>query len=101
MLDNSAVMSLPQLADGNVHNVNNLPIVIAGSSGGYLKQGASVNLEGAALGTGNSEASCTAPGDESQLNTGPTTGRKEWLAWPPPGVTPAIAYEFQIVDCGE
>src|SRR5688572_29949015 len=32
MLDNSAVMWLPQFADGDAHNVNNPPIVIAGSS---------------------------------------------------------------------
>ena len=58
MLDNSMVMWLPELADGNAHNNNNLPIVIAGSAGGYLKQGASVNLDTKTLGTGNSEASC-------------------------------------------
>lgn len=59
MLDNSAVMWLPELADGNAHNNNNLPIVIAGGAGGYLKQGVSVNLDTAAtLGTGNSEAAC-------------------------------------------
>lgn len=59
MLDNSAVMWLPELADGNAHNNNNLPIVIAGGAGGYLKQGVSVNVEGRELGTGNSEASCS------------------------------------------
>ena len=60
LLDHSAVIWLPELADGNVHNNNNLPIVIAGSMGGYFKQGVSVNVEGGrALGTGNSEASCT------------------------------------------
>jgi len=59
MLDNSAVMWLPELADGNAHNNNNLPIVIAGSCGGYLKQGVSVNVDGATLGTGNSEADCS------------------------------------------
>ena len=32
MLDNSMVMWLPELADGNAHNNNNLPIVIAGSA---------------------------------------------------------------------
>ena len=45
MLDNSMVMWLPELADGNAHNNNNLPIVIAGSAGGYLKQGQSINLD--------------------------------------------------------
>ena len=58
MLDNSVVMWLPELADGNAHNNNNLPIVIAGSAGGYLKQGVSMNLDTKTLGTGNSEASC-------------------------------------------
>ncbi|MFO7181644.1 MAG: DUF1552 domain-containing protein [Pseudomonadota bacterium] len=62
MLDNSAVMWLPELADGNAHNNNNLPIVIAGSAGGYLKTGVSVNVEGGTLGTGDSEASCSGEG---------------------------------------
>lgn len=62
MLDNSAVMWLPELADGNAHNNNNLPVVIAGSAGGYLKTGVSVNLESNALGTGDSEASCSGEG---------------------------------------
>ncbi len=44
MLDNSAVMWLPELGDGNAHNNDKLPIVIAGSAGGYLKQGQSVTL---------------------------------------------------------
>src|SRR5690606_11715121 len=45
MLDNSATMWLPELSDGNAHNNDNLPIVIAGSMGGYLKQGVSVNAD--------------------------------------------------------
>jgi hypothetical protein len=73
MLDNSAVMWLPELADGNAHNNNNLPIVIAGSSGGYLKQGVSVDLDAKALGVGNSEASC-ATGTTVSFNTGSSTG---------------------------
>lgn len=74
MLDNSAVMWLPELADGNAHNNNNLPIVIAGSAGGYFKQGQSVNLDTKTLGTGNSEASCTATSDAVGFNTGSNTG---------------------------
>jgi hypothetical protein len=58
MLDNSAVMWLPELGDGNAHNNNNLPIVIAGSAGGYLKQGVSVLLDTKSPGVGNSEAAC-------------------------------------------
>lgn len=74
MLDNSAVMWLPELADGNAHNVNNLPIVIAGSAGGYLKQGASVNLEGTPLGPGNSEAYCGGDGQQIGVDTGSAGG---------------------------
>jgi hypothetical protein len=73
MLDNSAVMWLPELADGNAHNNNNLPIVIAGSAGGYLKQGVAVNLAGGTLGTGNSEASCV-NGSDVGFGTGSRGG---------------------------
>jgi hypothetical protein len=45
MLDNSAVMWLPELSDGNRHNNDSLPVVIAGSLGGYLKQGQAVKLD--------------------------------------------------------
>jgi hypothetical protein len=76
MLDNSAVMWLPELADGNAHNNNNLPIVIAGSAGGYLKTGQSINLDAKSktLGTGNSEASCTNGNTSVGFNTGSSTG---------------------------
>ena len=40
MLDNTATMWLQELSDGNAHNLNNLPIIIAGGAGGYLKTGA-------------------------------------------------------------
>jgi hypothetical protein len=74
MLDNSAVMWLPELADGNAHNNNNLPIAIAGSMGGYLKQGVSVNVDSKTLGTGNSEASCSGTSTDVGFNTGSSTG---------------------------
>jgi hypothetical protein len=74
LLDNTATMWLPELADGNAHNTNNLPIVIAGSAGGYLKQGHVVNLEGGKLGTGNSEADCTGDDTSVGFGTGSNTG---------------------------
>lgn len=58
LLDNTATMWLPELSDGNAHNLNNLPILIAGSAGGYLKQGYAVNVEGKTIGVGASEDSC-------------------------------------------
>jgi hypothetical protein len=51
-------MWLPELSDGAAHNLNNLPILIAGSAGGYLKQGHAVNVEGAPIGLGGSSNSC-------------------------------------------
>jgi hypothetical protein len=72
LLDNTATMWLPELSDGAAHNLNNLPILIAGSAGGYLKQGVAVNAEGTPIGGGNSDNSCqdgTNKGD-----TGSTTG---------------------------
>jgi hypothetical protein len=73
MLDHSGVMWLPELADGNAHNNNNLPIVIAGSMGGYLKTGQAINLDTKTLGTGNSEASCT-DGTDVGFGTGSQGG---------------------------
>ncbi len=72
LLDNTATIWLPELSDGNAHNLNNLPIVIAGSAGGYLKQGAIVNVEGGQIGRGNSEGSCTNGGTIG--NTGSSRG---------------------------
>jgi hypothetical protein len=58
LLDNTATTWLQEFSDGSAFNLNNMPIVIAGSAGGYLKQGVAVNVEGAPIGPGNSEASC-------------------------------------------
>ncbi len=73
MLDNCAVTWMPELADGNAHNTNNLPIVIAGSLGGYLKQGEVVDLEGS-IDTGNSEASCSDGATSVGFNTSSRKG---------------------------
>jgi len=68
VLDNTATTWLQEFSDGSACNLNNMPIVIAGSAGGYLKQGVAVNVEGTALGPGNSEASC-AEGGSGQVDT--------------------------------
>ncbi len=76
MLDNTATMWLQELSDGAAHNLNNLPIVIAGSAGGYLKQGYAVNVEGkGTIGVGSSDNSC-ADGTTSGTigNTGSSGG---------------------------
>lgn len=74
LLDSTATMWLPELSDGAAHNINNLPILIAGSAGGYLKQGAAVNVEspGKNISNGASTSSCQNGGNIG--NTGSTGG---------------------------
>src|SRR6185503_9571842 len=46
LLDNSATVWFQEMSDGNSHNLNNMPILQAGSCGGYFKTGWAVNVEG-------------------------------------------------------
>jgi hypothetical protein len=46
LLDNTATVWLNEHSDGNAHNLNNLPILQAGSCGDYFKVGQAVNVEG-------------------------------------------------------
>ncbi len=71
VLDNSATIWMPELSDGDAHNLNNLPILIAGSAGGKLKQGVAVNVEGRDIGPGSSESGCN-----EQMNTSGFTGSR-------------------------
>ena len=50
LLDNTATVWFQEMSDGNSHNLNNLPILQAGSCGGYFKTGMAVNVENAAHG---------------------------------------------------
>ena len=73
LLDNTATMWLPELSDGAAHNLNNLPIVIAGKAGGYLKTGQVINVEGTGTPSmGNSDMSCANGGNIG--NTGSSGG---------------------------
>ena len=66
-------MWLPELSDGAAHNLNNLPIVIAGRRGGYLKTGQVDQRRGTGTPqTGNSEGSCVNGGNIG--NTGSSGG---------------------------
>lgn len=63
LLDNTATVWFNEMSDGNAHNLNNLPIIQAGSAGGYFKTGWTVNVDNkntgsATLSQGNSEAQC-------------------------------------------
>jgi hypothetical protein len=54
LLDNSVVMYTNELSDGKEHNFMDLPYVLAGSAGGYFKQGEHVLL-GSAQNTGGDD----------------------------------------------
>jgi uncharacterized protein DUF1552 len=60
LLDNSATVWFQEMSDGDSHNLNNLPILQAGSAGGYFKTGWAVNVDGgkADLTVGHSEDEC-------------------------------------------
>jgi hypothetical protein len=75
LLDHTATLWLQEFSDGNVMNLNNMPILIAGSANGALKQGVAVNVEGGELGRGNSE-DCCGPDDNDliTMTTGSTGG---------------------------
>jgi hypothetical protein len=67
-------MWLQEFSDGSAFNLNNMPIVIAGSAGGYLKQGVAVNVEGAPIGPGNSEANCADGVNKPSVSNGSLGG---------------------------
>jgi hypothetical protein len=69
VLDNTATVWFQEMSDGAAFNLNNLPIVQAGSAGGYFKTGWTVNVEdgSSSLTQGNSEAACT-PTTSDMLN---------------------------------
>jgi hypothetical protein len=73
LLDSTATVWFQEMSDGNAHNLNNLPIVQAGSMGGYFKTGWAVNVDtsntGAANMTGgNSESQCADGSTSGQVN---------------------------------
>jgi hypothetical protein len=76
VLDNTATVWFNEMSDGNAHNLNNAPILQAGSAGGYFKTGWIVNVDtgspGAAdLSNGNSMSSCM-DGTANQMINGTT-----------------------------
>jgi hypothetical protein len=60
LLDNTATVWFQEMSDGNSHNLNNLPLLQAGSCGGYFKVGQAVNVEdgSANLSGGHSDEDC-------------------------------------------
>jgi hypothetical protein len=86
LLDNSAAVWFNEMSDGNAHNLNNAPIIQAGSAGGYFKTGWIINVDPGAPGAadlsgGNSMSAC-ANGTASEMINGTTqsTGTPAKLA---------------------
>ncbi|HKU38324.1 MAG TPA: DUF1552 domain-containing protein [Polyangiales bacterium] len=73
VLDNSAAVWFNEMSDGNAHNLNNAPIIQAGSAGGYFKTGWIINVESGAadLTVGNSLSACM-DGTSNQMINGTT-----------------------------
>jgi hypothetical protein len=86
LLDSSAVVWFNQFSDGLAHNLNNLPIVQAGSCGGYFKTGWTINVDttnpGAVdLSQGNSTSQCTdGTSDQTADGINQGTGTDRMLA---------------------
>lgn len=72
MLDNCLVTWTQEISDGAAHNTNNQPMVIAGSGGGYIKQGVIVQLDSKVSDRGKSTFEC-GPNDKD-TDTGFTSG---------------------------
>jgi len=81
-LDNSAAVWFQDVSDGAARNLNNLPIIQAGSAGGYFKTGWAVNVDDGSpnLSNGNSESVCM-PGTPDMIDcTTQSTGTDAKLA---------------------
>lgn len=78
LLDSSAAVWFQEMSDGNAHNLNNLPIIQAGSCGGYFKTGWTINVDtkntaAANLSVGNSKSQCM-DGTSDQMANGVNQG---------------------------
>ncbi|MEI9941864.1 MAG: DUF1552 domain-containing protein [Pseudomonadota bacterium] len=82
ILDNSAAVWFQEVSDGCARNHNNIPIIQAGSAGGYFKTGWTVNVDGgsATLSNGNSESVCTPETSDKVDGTKQSTGTDPTLA---------------------
>lgn len=84
LLDGTAAVWFQEVSDGAARNLNNLPILQAGSCGGYFKTGWAINVEDGAddLTRGNSEAVCADGAEEFSASdaTAKITGTDRTLA---------------------
>jgi hypothetical protein len=87
LLDNTATTWFQEMSDGNSHNLNNLPILQAGSCGGYFKTGWAVNVEGG-------KTDLTAGHSEDECKDGKTAADLDSVGTPPDQATMPINKYF-------
>jgi hypothetical protein len=85
LLDNTATVWFQEMSDGNAHNLNNLPILQAGSCGGYFKTGQAVNVHdgSATMSNGKSESLCANGAMDMVNGTTQSTGTDATVATAP------------------
>jgi hypothetical protein len=79
VLDNTVAIWMNEMSDGNAHNLNNAPIVQAGSGGGYFKMGQIINLDASSGATaeqmlGRSLAQCVDGAPQTSDGVSQATG---------------------------
>ncbi len=99
VLDNSAAVWFNEMSDGNAHNLNNAPVLQAGSAGGYFKTGWIVNVDPATPGApdmtnGNSMSACTDGSANQMINgTSQSTGTNAKI-----GNAPINKYFYNLMN---
>jgi hypothetical protein len=95
VLDNCAAIMFNELSDGNAHNLNNMPVVQAGSCGGYFKQGQAVNVfDGTSdLSPGRSDSLCKNGAQDNVDGTTQSTGTEASI-----GTAPINKYYCNIMN---
>ncbi|WP_437587573.1 DUF1552 domain-containing protein [Sorangium sp. So ce1000] len=78
VLDTSVAIWFNEMSDGNAHNLNNAPIIQAGSGGGYFKTGQIINVDPSSTPmNGNSLSQCAnGSGQVNGINQGTGTDAK-------------------------
>ncbi|MGK4007359.1 DUF1552 domain-containing protein [Sorangium sp. So ce1036] len=78
VLDSSVAVWFNEMSDGNAHNLNNAPILQAGSGGGYFKTGQIINVDPASTpAPGSSRSQCAnGSGQVNGINQGTGTDPK-------------------------
>jgi len=84
VLDNTIAVWMNEMSDGNAHNLNNAPVIQAGSGGGYFKTGQIINLDAASNASatdmlGRSLAQCVDGAPQKSDGVSQATGTKPEL----------------------